>query len=92
MSDLESKIPEITAGIISLFAASPVLGAVVVVIVVGAIAALSIWYNGRKNEAAHQETEKKRQEDLTKLKEEAQRIDDQANAADDEIDSLRGKR
>lgn len=91
MADLQSKIPEIATGIISLFAASPVLGAVVVVLVIGAIAALTYWYNGIKNQAAHTETETKREQDLTNIVKEGQDISKQANAAADEIDALRKK-
>ena len=91
MTDLQSKIPEIITGIISLFSASPVLGAIVAVLVVGAIAGLTYWYNGVKNDAAHAETEAKREQDLTNIVKEGQDISNQANGAADEIDALRKK-
>ena len=67
MSGIESKVPELISGILSLFSSNPTIGAIVCVVVVGAIAGLSFWFNSIKNDASHHETEGKRQQDLTNI-------------------------
>jgi uncharacterized protein (DUF697 family) len=89
LQDLETKIPEIISGIISLFSGNPVIGGIASLIAAMVAIGFSIWYNSVKNKIAHKKTEEARQQDNQNLIEEINQIETQANQADQDIDALR---